>query len=130
MCLSWCWNSCDFHALWILIPGYYLSQCSTEDKCRLDERRRAVEQGEYDQMVHDVTKNERRSREATQLLPTTRLQFSQGIHVCVTIGLGFILGTAVGKGISLFGPSTVCIDTSSQIFRFPLFGHKKSSAAK
>ena len=32
---------------------------------------------------------------------------SQGVHVCVSMGLGYAMGAAAGSATSLFGPVTV-----------------------
>ena len=76
-------------------------------RCRLDKRRKAADQAAYDKLVHDVTKTEREARGATSFLPNAKLQMSQGIHVCVTMGLGYLLGTALGRLFAFAGSSTV-----------------------
>jgi hypothetical protein len=78
--------------------------------CRLDSRRKALDQAEYDALVADVTKSERKSTATASFLPTVRLQMSQGVHVMVTMGLGYALGTGVGGTSNILGPSTVRID--------------------
>ena len=77
--------------------------------CSLEERRRAAQQAEYDALVEDVTQNERTAAEASSrgFLPSARLQMSQGIHVCVTMGVGYALGVAAGRSFDMFGEVTV-----------------------
>lgn len=84
--------------------------------CRLDSKRRAADQAEYDALVADVTKRERESKATASFLPTARLQMSQGIHVIVTMGLGYALGTGVGGTSSILGPSTVRIDLAWSVY--------------
>lgn len=76
-------------------------------RCRLDKRRKAADQAAYDKLVRDVTRTEREAKGATSFLPNAKLQMSQGIHVCVTMGLGYLLGCAMGRLTSFAGASTV-----------------------
>ena len=77
------------------------------DCSRLEARRKQAEQAEYDSLIADITQKERKSREAISFLPNARLQMSQGVHVCVSMGLGYAMGAAAGSATSLFGPVTV-----------------------
>ena len=41
------------------------------------------------------------------MLPTARLQLAQGMHVCVSMGVGYAMGVTAGSASKLFGPTTV-----------------------
>ena len=59
-------------------------------------------------MVADVTASERAASDRSNaFLPTARLQISQGLHICVSMGLGYAMGVAAGRASNLFGPATV-----------------------
>ena len=72
-------------------------------------------------MVADVTTSERAASDRSNaFLPTARLQISQGLHICVSMGLGYAMGVAAGRASNLFGPATVRLlqPVMAQIFWF------------
>lgn len=76
--------------------------------CRLEARRKAAEQRAYDELVEDVTQTEAKSRMHGEYLPTMKLQIGQGVHMAVTMGLGYALGSQFGAALSTQNPLMVC----------------------
>eukprot|EP00892_Ulva_mutabilis_P010704 jgi/Ulvmu1/8005/UM004_0241.1 len=79
-------------------------EVSPEFKEELEVRRKAAEQRAYDALVEDVTGAETKSRMHSEYLPTMKLQMSQGVHIAVTMGLGYALGSQFGAALSTQNP--------------------------
>lgn len=75
--------------------------------CRLEARRKAAEQRAYDDLVKDVTGTEAKASMHGQYLPTMKLQLGQGVHIAVTMGLGYALGSQFGAALSTQNPLMV-----------------------
>jgi hypothetical protein len=74
---------------------------------RLETRRKRAEQKEYDALVADVTRTDHDAQYRAEFLPTARLQMSQGIHICVSMGVGYAMGMAAGSTTNFLGAATV-----------------------
>lgn len=80
---------------------------NTNNICRLEARRKAADQRAYDKLVEDVTGTEAKSRMHSQYLPTMKLQLGQGVHIAITMGLGYALGSQFGGALSTVNPIMV-----------------------
>lgn len=67
----------------------------------------AAEQRAYDKLVEDVTINEAKAKMHSEYLPTSKLQIGQGVHMAVTMGLGYALGSQFGAALSTTNPLIV-----------------------
>jgi hypothetical protein len=91
-----------FNHIWLILCGKQLfgsSQFTGMGPCSLDSRRKAAEQAAYDKLVQDVAKKEQEAKGRSEFLPTLRLQLGQGVHMAVTMGLGYALGSQVAGAI-------------------------------
>lgn len=73
------------------LPSPKLKEKSPELKARLRELHEANERREYEELVKDVTRSERRSREK-ELLPSYKQQLSFGLHVAAIMATCYFLG--------------------------------------
>lgn len=67
--------------------------------CRLDECKRNADNAAYDRMVKDVVPEDARADVNGPILPTTKLQIGQGVHMAVAMGLGYALGSQFAGAI-------------------------------
>ena len=74
--------------------------------CRLDECQRQADNAAYAKLVKDVTPTDI-FEENGPVLPTTRLQIGQGVHMVVTMGLGYALGSQFGGSLGIHIPVLV-----------------------
>lgn len=76
--------------------------------CRLDECQRKADNAAYAKLVKDVSPVDEKDNENGDVLPTTKLQMGQGVHMAVTMGLGYALGSQFGGAIGSHIPLLVC----------------------